>query len=168
MLRTIAVMLALLLAFGHTPSAIAQNCDKPGAMCGGNKNKRGAGTGGTSSGIKGTETPSGNGPSSAEHMVIVDKDRTIIREHFGTFIAAGNCPPGLAKKNNGCLPPGQAKNWTAGQAVPAGVTIHPLPNPLLGRLTPPPAGYRYGRIDGDVVLLSIQTNVVVDGFTFLN
>ena len=23
--------------------------------------------------------------------------------------AGGNCPPGLARKNNGCLPPGQAK-----------------------------------------------------------
>ena len=30
--------------------------------------------------------------------------------------ARGNCPPGLAKKNNGCLPPGQAKKlYNAGQ-----------------------------------------------------
>ena len=29
---------------------------------------------------------------------------------------AGGCPPGLAKKNNGCLPPGQAKKlYNAGQ-----------------------------------------------------
>jgi len=28
----------------------------------------------------------------------------------------GNCPPGLAKKNNGCLPPGQAKKlYNVGQ-----------------------------------------------------
>jgi len=27
----------------------------------------------------------------------------------------GNCPPGLAKKNNGCLPPGQAKKLARGQ-----------------------------------------------------
>ncbi len=31
-----------------------------------------------------------------------------------------NCPPGLAKKNNGCLPPGQAKKaaWNVGQRLP--------------------------------------------------
>jgi hypothetical protein len=30
-----------------------------------------------------------------------------------------NCPPGLAKKNNGCLPPGQAKKrYSAGQRWP--------------------------------------------------
>lgn len=32
---------------------------------------------------------------------------------------AGNCPPGLAKKNNGCLPPGQAKKlYNRGQRWP--------------------------------------------------
>lgn len=32
------------------------------------------------------------------------------QHHSGAYGAWGNsCPPGLAKKNNGCLPPGQAK-----------------------------------------------------------
>ena len=31
----------------------------------------------------------------------------------------GGCPPGLAKKNNGCLPPGQAKKlYNVGQRWP--------------------------------------------------
>jgi hypothetical protein len=31
----------------------------------------------------------------------------------------GNCPPGLAKKNNGCMPPGQAKKlYNFGQRYP--------------------------------------------------
>ena len=31
----------------------------------------------------------------------------------------GGCPPGLAKKNNGCLPPGQAKKlYNVGQRYP--------------------------------------------------
>ena len=34
---------------------------------------------------------------------------------------AGGCPPGLAKKNNGCLPPGQAKKlYGVGQRWPVG------------------------------------------------
>ena len=32
---------------------------------------------------------------------------------------AGGCPPGLAKKNNGCMPPGQAKKlYNRGQRFP--------------------------------------------------
>jgi hypothetical protein len=34
---------------------------------------------------------------------------------------AGGCPPGLAKKHNGCLPPGQAKKlYNVGQRFPSG------------------------------------------------
>ncbi|RWR53174.1 excinuclease ABC subunit A [Sinirhodobacter ferrireducens] len=30
---------------------------------------------------------------------------------------APGCPPGLAKKNNGCMPPGQAKKWQRGDRI---------------------------------------------------
>jgi hypothetical protein len=33
----------------------------------------------------------------------------------GYGYAQAGCPPGLAKKNNGCLPPGQAKKLAIGQ-----------------------------------------------------
>lgn len=33
--------------------------------------------------------------------------------------ASRSCPPGLAKKNNGCLPPGQAKKLGIGDRLPA-------------------------------------------------
>jgi hypothetical protein len=32
----------------------------------------------------------------------------------------GGCPPGLAKKHNGCLPPGQAKKLYRGEHYPSG------------------------------------------------
>ncbi len=32
----------------------------------------------------------------------------------------GGCPPGLAKKQNGCMPPGQAKKLLLGQRFPEG------------------------------------------------
>ena len=41
--------------------------------------------------------------------------------HGGHVYAGGGCPPGLAKKNNGCLPPGQAKKlYNVGQRLPSG------------------------------------------------
>lgn len=33
---------------------------------------------------------------------------------------AGGCPPGLAKKHNGCLPPGQVRKLLRGQRFPDG------------------------------------------------
>jgi hypothetical protein len=43
------------------------------------------------------------------------------QRHAGTpyGYGAGGCPPGLAKKNNGCRPPGQAKKlYNIGQRFP--------------------------------------------------
>lgn len=75
----------------------------------------------------------------------------------------GNCPPGLAKKNNGCLPPGQAKKrYSVGRALPPTIVIQELPVELSVRVGVPPAGYRYGIVDGDVVKLAVGTMLVVD------
>jgi hypothetical protein len=40
-----------------------------------------------------------------------DQHRTQARQYYSQRYGAGHaCPPGLAKKNNGCLPPGQARH----------------------------------------------------------
>ena len=36
-------------------------------------------------------------------------------EGYGVGYGVGGCPPGLAKKHNGCMPPGQAKKLARGQ-----------------------------------------------------
>jgi len=80
-------------------------------------------------------------------------------EKFGR----GNCPPGLAKKNNGCLPPGQAKKrYTVGQPLPHGVVYGPVPPDLATRIGPPPSGYLYVSLDGDLLKLAVGTLLVVD------
>jgi hypothetical protein len=90
-------------------------------------------------------------------------ERTSVQSFFVEKHGKGNCPPGLAKKNNGCLPPGQAKKrYAVGHAVPSTITVEVLPAELSVRIGPPPAGYRYAVIDGDVVKLAIGTLLVVD------
>lgn len=75
----------------------------------------------------------------------------------------GNCPPGLAKKGNGCLPPGQAKKrYVVGQPLGPGIHYRPLPPELSVRIGPPPAGYLYGELDGDLLKLAAGTLLVVD------
>ncbi len=92
-----------------------------------------------------------------------DQDtRRIIGEYYGTMARKGKCPPGLAKKNNGCLPPGQAKKWAAGQPLPSELKYSRLPSDLLKRLPPPPPEHRYVRIAGDVLLIAIGTRMVID------
>jgi Ni/Co efflux regulator RcnB len=88
--------------------------------------------------------------------------RITVREYYAAPIAGGKCPPGLAKKNNGCLPPGQAKKWAVGQPLPPGVVYYAMPPDLLVRLPPPPRGYRYVRVAGDVLLIAIGTSMVLD------
>ena len=92
-----------------------------------------------------------------------DQQRTVVREYYVQNYSNGKkCPPGLAKKNNGCMPPGQVRNWAVGQPVPRGVTVYSVPQPVIVQLPPAPYGYRYARIGGDVVLVQQQNNLIVD------
>ena len=92
-----------------------------------------------------------------------DQQRTFVREYYTTTYKDGKrCPPGLAKKNNGCLPPGQARNWVVGQPVPSNVTVYSVAQPVIRMLPPAPVGYRYARIGGDIVLVQQQNNIIVD------
>lgn len=92
-----------------------------------------------------------------------DQHRTYVREYYTQqYGNARRCPPGLAKKNNGCMPPGQAKKWAVGQPIPAGVTVYSVPQPVIVHLPPAPYGYRYVRLGGDIVLVQTQTNLIVD------
>lgn len=75
---------------------------------------------------------------------------------------AGKCPPGLAKKHNGCMPPGQAKKWRLGRPLERDVVFYPVPNEVVVRIGLPPAGYRYVRVLNDVLLVAVGTNMVVD------
>ena len=72
------------------------------------------------------------------------------------------CPPGLAKKHNGCMPPGQERQLELGHPVPGGVTMYPVPQPVIVQLPPAPYGYRYARVGNDIVLVRIDTRLIVD------
>jgi Ni/Co efflux regulator RcnB len=91
-----------------------------------------------------------------------DHDRIVVREYYRVELSGGKCPPGLAKKNNGCLPPGQAKKWHVGQRVPADVVYYELPPAVIVQLPPPSPGYRYVRVASDILLIAVGTSMVVD------
>jgi hypothetical protein len=99
----------------------------------------------------------------ARVVVFADRDREVIRTYYVDTYGRGGCPPGLAKKNNGCLPPGQAKKrYVVGRILPRTVVYEAVPTVLVERLTPVPVGYQYVMVDGDVLKLAIGTRLVVD------
>ncbi|MBC7598288.1 MAG: hypothetical protein H7238_04625 [Polaromonas sp.] len=91
-----------------------------------------------------------------------DQQRVVVREYYGKQYSAGRCPPGLAKKNNGCMPPGQAKKWAVGQPLPRDVVYYPVPQSVVIQLGAPPAGHKYVRVASDILLIAIGRSMIVD------
>ncbi len=91
-----------------------------------------------------------------------DRGRIAVREYYGAQERAGNCPPGLAKKHNGCLPPGHAKKWQMGRPLPAGVVVYDVPRELTVQIGVPPSGYKYVRVAGDILMVAVGSSMVVD------
>lgn len=133
MMRTVIPLVALICAGFSTPAF----ADKPGQGKGNNQASQGT-------------------------VVITDRDRNVIQVYYRNEFAAGHCPPGLAKKNNGCLPPGQAKKqWSVGRPLPGALAFHPLPGALLAQLSPIPSDYQYVRVANDILLMAIGTRLIV-------
>jgi len=97
-----------------------------------------------------------------------DRNRTAVQTYYASAGRGGKgCPPGLAKKNNGCMPPGQAKKWNVGQPLPSGVTYYPVPAQIVVSLPPVPIGHKYVQVAGDILLVAVGSMMVIDGINGL-
>ena len=108
----------------------------------------------------------GDRASAAQRRHFEDQHRLAVRqyfgEHYGEQFRGSRCPPGLAKKHNGCMPPGQAKKWQMGRPLSSGVIYYEVPQQLVVQIGLPPPGHRYVRVAGDILMLAIGTGLVVD------
>lgn len=91
-----------------------------------------------------------------------DQHRTIVYEYYGEQFRSGRCPPGLAKKHNGCMPPGQARKWIVGRPLPREVIYYDVPPVLVVQFGQPPSGHRYVRVASDILLIALGTGLVID------
>ena len=105
-------------------------------------------------------------------VVVPDHDRAIVYQYYRSEFSAGRCPPGLAKKGNGCLPPGQAKKlYGVGQRWPTNYgyawNYNQIPNDLRTRYAfNPDYRYYYGdgylyRVDPRTMLISQVVSAVL-------
>lgn len=90
------------------------------------------------------------------------EQRSTLQVLYSDELSAGRCPPGLAKKRNGCLPPGQAKKWAMGRPLGHDIIYYSLPPLWSARLGPPPTGHEYVRVASDILMIAIGTSMVVD------
>jgi hypothetical protein len=147
MLRVLVLATSALLVGLASPAWADKDKDKGG------KGKHGQGRGGPAVVVQ------------PVRVVVPDHDRAIVYQYYRSEFSAGRCPPGLAKKGNGCLPPGQAKKqqfWVIGQPLPLGVVYQPLPPAVVQQLAPVPPGYGYVRVDDDVLLMDMTNRMVAD------
>lgn len=91
-----------------------------------------------------------------------DRHRVIVHEFFVEEFRGGRCPPGLRKKHNGCMPPGQVRLWQFGRPLPRDVIFFEVPQPLLVQIGAPPPGHRYVRVASDILLIALGSGIVVD------
>jgi len=157
----LTTLLSLLLAASPALAGKPDHAGKPDSA-GKSKGKASKGGPPSSQGKPAKSGGSGGGPGPSHGDGFSAAQRSSYWNWYDGEYHHG-CPPGLAKKNNGCLPPGLAKKrYTIGYPLPHGVVLGPLPSALAILLGAPPAGYRYGILDGDVVKLAIGTALVVD------
>lgn len=88
-----------------------------------------------------------------------DDHRIAVRDYYSDV---RHCPPGLAKKRNGCMPPGQAKKWHVGRRLPREVIYYDLPHDLVIRLPPLSSNHRYVRVGADILQIVVGTGLVID------
>jgi Ni/Co efflux regulator RcnB len=97
-----------------------------------------------------------------------DRTQYIKRYYTESKHHGKNCPPGLAKKQNGCQSPGHAKKWHKGERLSQDVIYYDLPHSLTVELGPVPAGQKIVRVGADILLITIGTGMVLDALQDLD
>jgi len=150
----VALAVAAALGLGHAAPAFAGKPDGAGN-----------GNGKSQQAKKGKKSGEGDRVSwqSKSGRYFGDHDRDVVRSYYSNEFHKGKgCPPGLAKKNNGCMPPGLAKKWRYGQPLPRDVVWYELPRELVIRWPAPPLDHRYVRVASDILLIAVGTGLAVD------
>lgn len=91
-----------------------------------------------------------------------ERQRAAVYDYYGQPPRPAHCPPGLAKKGNGCMPPGQAKRWAMGQPLPRDIGYRPVEADVRVRLGTPPAGHEFVRVASDILLIAVGSAMVMD------
>jgi len=96
------------------------------------------------------------------HVYFTDERIRLIAEYYSGHRSASGCPPGLAKKGNGCRPPGQARKWRVGAPLPGDVIYYDVPDSLVVELGMSDRSRKIVRVGTDLLLIAVATGMVID------
>jgi len=104
----------------------------------------------------------------ASHRYFDEQRRNRVHEYYARMKRSGRCPPGLAKRHNGCVAPGHQRRWEVGHRLPRDVIFHNVDPQVLSYLGPPPPRHRFVRVASDILLIAVGTGMVVDAIDDLS
>jgi len=165
LLRSTTTALIICALLATSSPALADKPSRGGGNKGDDHNKRERVDHGKGHARKGDHD---RGDKGRRKVHFAERDRLVIREYYDQEYRAGHCPPGLEKKANGCLPPGQAKKWAVGRPLPPEVVYYELPPAITIRLSPPPSGHRYIRVANDILMIAVGTGMVMEALDDLS
>ncbi|MBF0220327.1 MAG: hypothetical protein HQL49_12490 [Gammaproteobacteria bacterium] len=88
--------------------------------------------------------------------------RNRIHDYYVLRRDSGRCPPGMARRDYGCVLLSYERRWAVGQRIPRDVIFYDVEPEVLINLGPPPAKHRFVRVASDILLIAVGTGLVVD------
>ncbi len=91
-----------------------------------------------------------------------DRDRAFADFYLADAYRNGPCPADLKSSSKGCKSHNPLKKWKIGQSLSHDISFYDVPPTLIEGIGQPPPGFRYIRIDSDILLINIDTRIVMD------
>lgn len=95
-------------------------------------------------------------------FILVALTSAILFAPVATLAQPKSCPPGLAKRDNGCLPPGQAKRLAVGEILPEGIAYSLITDLAQYGLPTPNGDWLYYLVDGDILRVADATFTILE------
>ena len=87
----------------------------------------------------------------------------VYRNYYVRTYGLHRCPPGYVISRGSCYWPGYSrKRYQVGELIPDDVPVLLAPVELAREMGPPPPGYLYAVVDGDLLVILIESHLVVD------
>lgn len=95
----------------------------------------------------------------------VGKGAHFARKPLGPGAYFGSKYQAMVRKYYESHPASGRAKWSIGEPVPAGAAVTGVPDNLRAALPRLPPGHQYVQVDGEVVLVAVQSRMVVDGIS---
>jgi hypothetical protein len=153
--RSMALLPAAMLALGMSMSALAAPADAP----------QSAPAPTSDPGVPARAAPPGEQVDASDVTVHIGFTPAM-KDSIRTFYKGKGCPKGEAAPQAGCIPrtdPAATPRYRVGKPLPGSIEVTHLPKPLAGAMIAP-RGYRFGLVDGDVLMLAEDDKRVADRY----